>query len=371
VVNFFLKTAASVARAPFFSTEDLSAVADFYRSEPDAPETPLWRLPSLAAELGIGELLVKDETERFGLPAFKIAGARYAIARVMAASGTSVSHLACATAGNHGRAVARVARERGLTAHVFVPAGTAPARLAALRAEGADVIVSDCDYDAAVALMAREARAHDWTIVSDTAWQGYEQIPKWIMAGYTRIFDEAAAGWGRRAPDVIIVQAGVGSFAGAFAGWLAARFGTSGPRLVVAEPEGSACVLASLRADRRVTLPECAPTAMVGLRCGEVSPVAWAALHGRVDAALAVPEALNDEVMVRLARPAGADPAITAGASGSCGVAALMMLMREHALASVRTALQITTDTRVLAFVTEGNPQLFLSALTGSTRLAR
>jgi diaminopropionate ammonia-lyase len=335
----------------FFSEDELADVSRFYDSAGAAP-TPVRHLRGLARELELAGVLVKDESGRFGLPAFKIAGARYAVARLIDRGGTAAGDLACATAGNHGRAVAHAGRLHGRRVHVYVPVGTAQARIAALREEGADVVLTTVGYDAAVRMMARDAAASGWTIVSDTAWKGYEEIPRWIMAGYTRLMEEAAGQWGAAPPDIIIVQAGVGSLAGAVAGWLQ-HF--PGPRLVVAEPAGSASVLMSLDADRRVTLDACEPTAMVGLRSAEVSTIAWPVLQSVVDAAVAVPDSLGDESIARLAHPApGDDAAIRTAASGAAGLAALLALVRDPAAAEIRDALDIGPRTRVLVIVTEG-----------------
>ena len=351
--NFFLPTGALPSRQPFFSATDLEDVERFYRDQPEAPATPLHRLPGLEQALGLSDLLVKDESQRFGLPAFKVVGARYAMAKLLDSSRERVTDLACATAGNHGRAVAHVARAHGIRAHVYVPAGTTEARVRALQSERAEVVVTNVDYDETVSRMAQDAAARGWTIVSDTAWEGYEQIPRWIMAGYTRILEEAADAWGPMRPDIVIVQAGVGSLAGAAAAWLDLRFGAERPRLISAEPEGSACLLASLEAGRRVTLAATAPTAMVGLRCAALSPLAWEALRDLVDAAIAVPEVVNHEALELLATPTASDPVIHSGASGSCGVAALLMMMRTAELAPIRTALSLA-GSRVLCIVTEG-----------------
>ena len=354
MANYFIRHEQRNPQA-FFSAGELADVAAFYAAQPDAAVTPLRTLPALAAALGVGELMVKDESLRLGLPAFKIAGARYAMAVLAAAGGSAMRDVACATAGNHGRAVAHAARAHGRLAHVYVPSGTALVRIDALAREGADVIVTSGDYDAAVAQMTREARARGWTIVSDTAFPGGDDtVPRAIMAGYTQIFEEAARAWGARPPDLIIVQAGVGSLAGALAGWLIARFGAAGPHLVIAEPAGSACVLASLAANAPVTLPNCSPTAMVGLRCARVSPLAWPPIRDRADAAVSVAEEDNTEMRQRLARPRDGDPRILAGASGTCGLAALAAISHREDLVTVRRGLGVTRATRVLVFVTEG-----------------
>ena len=352
MASFWLRSAPAPGATRFFSDVELADVRQFYESTPDVVATPLRHFRGLAAELGLRDLLIKDESARFGLPAFKIAGARYAVARLVEERGQAARDLACATAGNHGRAVAHAGRLHGLRVHVYVPAGTAAARINALRAEGADVVVTSVGYDETVRLMARDAADHDWTIVSDTAWSGYEDIPRRIMAGYTWLMDEAAAQWRDTPPDVVIVQAGVGSLAGAVAGWLQHL---PGPRLVIAEPVGSACVQASLHAGRRVTLDTCSPTAMVGLRCAEVSTIAWPVLASGVNAAVAVDESAANRAIARLASPApGDDAAIATAASGAAGLAALLELVRDPALASVRASLQIGSATRVMIVVTEG-----------------
>jgi diaminopropionate ammonia-lyase len=342
----------------FFSDEELADVRAFYgpATRLGARPTPLHRLTGLAARIGVGELLVKDETARFGLPAFKIVGAHYAIARLLARPDrVPVTDLACATAGNHGRAVARAARDLGLAAHVYVPVGTTTRTVDALRSEGAHVVVTSDDYDKTVRLMADDAARAGWTIVSDTAWDGYEQIPRWIMAGYTRILDEAARQWGEAPPDLVIVQAGVGSLAGAVAGWLAATFGAKPPLMLTVEPAGAACVLQSLRAGHLVRLGSCAPTAMVCLRCGEVSPLAWRALAPVVDAAIGIDDDRAAEAVTWLANPSLDDPGIGAGASGAAGVAALIALLHAPELSALRHALGVSRTTRAMAIVTEGS----------------
>jgi diaminopropionate ammonia-lyase len=350
---------SSIPAPPIFDAQDQAAVREFYSACGRTLSTPLVRMPALAAELGAGAVLIKDESARFGLPAFKTVGVRYAVARLRAERGGGLTDLAAATAGNHGRAVARAAREHGLAAHIYVPAGTDGARIAALEGEGAQVTVTTVGYDDTVRLMAAESEARGWTIVSDTAWDGYEQIPRWIMAGYTRILDEVAAAgvFANTEPRsaIVIVQAGVGSLAGAVAGWLAATFGDSRPSLVIVEPEGSACVLASLRAGERTALGTAAPTSMAGLRCAEVSSLAWPILRDVVDAAVTVTDAQVEEAQRRLAHPAAGDPAINGGASGAAGLAALFAIAHDPELAHVRAHLPQLTSARVLLINTEAS----------------
>jgi diaminopropionate ammonia-lyase family len=335
-----------------FERTELDDVRRFYSGLPEAQPTPLRRLAGLASRLGLAELLVKDESNRFGLPAFKILGTRYAVARLLEQG--AVGDLACATAGNHGLAVARAAQLASRPAHVYVPRGTSPARTAAIRSEGAEVVTTDTGYDEAVRVMARDASEHGWTVVSDMAWTGYEQVPRWIMAGYGWMLDESALEWGPTPPDLVVVQAGVGSLAGGVAGWLQATCGANRPRLVVVEPRGSACVAGSLERGRRVSLDVCEPTTMAGLRCAEVSPLAWPVLRDTVDAAVQISEEDASWAVGAMAEPVGADPSIEAGPSGAAGLAGLMRLVTDSRLGSVRSALGISARTRALVINTEG-----------------
>src|SRR5688572_8488894 len=199
----------------------------FFAARPDLRPTPLRELPALARHLGIGRLMAKDETGRFGLNAFKLLGARFAIETLLQEGkvrrGTT---LVCASEGNHGRAVARAARDAGCACRVYMAHDAAPSRVAAIAGEGAEVITVDGSYDDAVRVMRDEADANGWTIISDTAWPGYERIPRLIMLGYTHMLDEVAQAplegvpYERddksRAPlygapfDFIFVQGGVG-----------------------------------------------------------------------------------------------------------------------------------------------------------------
>lgn len=335
-----------------FSTAELNDVRRFYERRDDSPATPLVSLPGLASSLGLRQIIVKDESNRFGLPAFKSVGARYAVERLLA-DVPQVVALAAATAGNHGRAVARTAREHGLPARIYVPAGTAPARVAALRSEGATVTVTDVGYDDTVRRMAGDAAGAGWTVVSDTAWDGYEQIPRWIMAGYTRILDEVVSeGLFRRVdPEsvLIVVPAGVGSLAGAVAGWLLDTFADRRPRLAIVEPEGAACVQASLRAGGRTNLAHTEDTCMAPLRCAEVSTLAWPVLRDVVDHAVTVTDAQAEAAMRRFREPLPDDPPVNGGPCGAATLAALVRLAEYGQADRDTAALLINTEARTEA----------------------
>ena len=333
--------------------EEYARVSAFFGARSDVEVTPLHRLAALASSLGLREVWLKDESARFGLNAFKILGVLYAFNRIMtlrsADSGTVV---ACASAGNHGRAVARAARLHGLKAKVYLPVGVAPARVDAIASEGAEVIVTDVDYEGSLQQVIRDAAQGGWLVVSDTSWPGYEEIPKWIMAGYTWLMDEAAQQC-TAPPDVVFVQAGVGGLACAVASWCAWKYGAQRPFVIACEPSAAPCLLESVRAGQPVSVPP-EHTIMACLQCAELSPVIWPAVECAIDGVVAVDDAEAMAAMRLLARPTDGDPAVVAGSTGACGLAALQAVMRDEALSFVRDAARLGPSSRVLIINTEG-----------------
>ena len=344
-----------------FRPEQYADLARFYERHPELEPTRLTPLPTLARELGIGALHVKDESTRFGLNAFKSLGVRYAVDRLQRDGRIAKdATLVCASAGNHGRAVARAARERGLAARVYMARTAADGVKRNIASEGAEVVVVDGTYDDAVRRMAQDAEAHGWTIVSDTSWPGYDEIPRLIMLGYTRIVDEIAAQPGGT-PDAIFVQGGVGGLVCGVAAGSLQRWGDRRPHLVACEPIHAACLLASARAGRLVSLTEPITTIMAGLGCAEPSPAAWPAIGSLADAFVAVDDDATVAAMRKLARPAGSDPPIESGPSGACGLASLTAVMTEETLQPVRRALGLGQASRVVVINTEGatDPELY------------
>ncbi len=331
----------------------------FHRSLPGYRLTPLLALPALAAELGLGALWVKDEGQRFGLNAFKALGASWAIHRWMRAHADGrPATFATATDGNHGRAVAWTARTLGQKAVIFLPRNTAPARIAAIRGEGAEVVVVDGTYDDAVGRVAAESAAAGWHVISDTAYPGYLEIPRWIMAGYETIFVEtgeqleAAAA---RGPTVVLVQAGIGGLACAGVCFYARRSGMPRPRIAAVEPTDADCLLESITAPggeiRKARGAQ--GSIMAGLNCGTPSPAAWPTLRAGIDLFLAVDDGFAEEAMRRLAAGGGGDPRVVAGESGAAGLAGLLTLCREPGLGTAREALGLGPESRILIVNTE------------------
>ena len=346
----------------------------FFSARPELTPTPLRDLPALARHIGIGRLLAKDESGRFGLNAFKLLGARFAVETLLQ-DGTirRGATLVCASEGNHGRAVARAARDAGCACRVYMAHDVAAARVDAITGEGAAVIKVDGSYDDAVRIMRGDADANGWTVISDTAWPGYERIPRLIMLGYTRMLDEIREpGAGNREPDFdfLFVQGGVGGLLCAMASWCAfhRRPSTSlgadnPPRVIAVEPTSAACLQASARAGRPVAVTGALSTTMAGLRNREVSPPAFEALLPIVDAFMAIDDVWAHEAMRTFANPVDGDPAITAGSSGSAALGGLLALVGEPSLAPARAHLGLTRESRVLVLVSEGvtDPALWAS----------
>jgi diaminopropionate ammonia-lyase len=333
--------------------EDVTA---FHRAIPGYAPTPLVALPALATGLGLGEVWVKDESRRFGLDAFKALGASYAIPRFLRGRDGRRWTFATATAGNHGRAVAWTARMLGHRAVIFVPGHTAPARLAALRGEGAEVVVVDGGYGDAVARAAEESARQGWQVISDTAYPGYVEIPGWIMTGYTTLFAEASAqlaAEGGSDPDVVLLQAGVGGLAWAGTCFCVRRSGAKRPRLVAVEPieaDGLGESIASPAGEIAGTRGRL-QTIMAGLNAATPSLAAWPLIRAGMDAFVAVDDGYAEEAMRRLH---AASPRIVAGESGAAGLAGLLALCSEPALAEARRRLGLGRSARVLLINSEG-----------------
>jgi diaminopropionate ammonia-lyase len=314
---------------------------------------------------------IKDESRRYGLPAYKVLGAVWATYRALASRLGGMPEawndlaelraqlgplrglrLVTATDGNHGRGVARVARWLGLPAEIYLPAGTAEARLMGIRSEGAVVVEVDGTYDDAVA-RAASATGEDALLIQDHGWPGYEQIPEWVAEGYETIFAEVDTELtARRAapPDLVLVQIGVGTLASAVVRHYRQTGLARRPRLVGVEPTGAACALLSIEAGRPVMIHAGADASiMAGLNCGTPSSAAWPLLRDGVDAFVAVEDDQARDAM-RLLGDAG----IIAGESGAAGVAGLRELLEGRDAVEARARLGITGQSRILLILTEG-----------------
>jgi diaminopropionate ammonia-lyase len=335
---------------------------------PSYRATPLVGLPELAAELGVGAVLVKDESDRLGLPAFKILGASWAVNCALSKRGgfdtpatglpelrervgNAAITLVTATDGNHGRAVARMAQLLGLAARVYVPAGTTAKTLKAIADEGAQVVQTDLRYDDVVRAAASSTTNRPADIlIQDTAWRGYEEIPQWIVDGYSTMFDEIDAQLGERAPDLIAVPTGVGSLLQAalrhYPSTGSGRRPSTKPAVLAVEPVTAACVTASLAAGKPISVDTSQPTSMAGLNCGTVSTIAWPAIRDTLAAAVVVTDDQARAAMQRLH-----ELGVPAGPSAAASLAGVRVVLGD---ASQRDALATKTDSLVVLISTEG-----------------
>jgi diaminopropionate ammonia-lyase len=345
--------------------------AAFHIMLPDYSSTSLIDVSSPAASLAVGTVLVKDESSRLGLPSFKALGASWALHQLLVTEAGEASRgphglpglrrlaaarpglvLVTATDGNHGRAVARMARLVGAAARVVVPAAVTGQAVAAIAAEGAEVATVPGGYDEAVAAAARWAHGQPGALlVQDTAWPGYEQVPGWIAEGYSTLFaelDEQLPGHG--APALVVVPVGVGSLAQvAIAHYRGSGRGT-GTALLAVEPDTAACALASLRAGQPVTV-RTGHTVMAGLNCGTVSALAWPYLAGGLDAAIAVSDQQAERAMAELAA-AG----ISSGPCGAASLAGIRAAVTGPGSAERRAGLGLGSAATVVLLNTEAAP---------------
>ncbi len=310
---------------------------EFHRALPEYAPTPLRPLPAVAAALGVARVLVKDESDRLGLPAFKALGVTWAVHRAFADRPGERARLVTATDGNHGRAVARSARLLGHCALVFVPRGVPGAPIAG---EGAEVVAVDGGYDDAVACAAEAARAPGSLLVQDMGWPGYEEIPGWIVQGYGTLFAEVDA---VVAADLVVVPVGVGSLAqAAVTHYRAAGRGTA---VLAVEPATAACLHESLVRDELTSIHE-GPTVMSGLHCATPSAMAWPVLRAGLDAAITVTdtEALTAAADLRA-------HGISSGPSGAASLAGARAALGDPGR---RADLGITAASTVVLLNTEG-----------------
>lgn len=325
--------------------------AQFFSSCVGYKPTRLESLPVLAARLGLRTLWAKLETERFGLCSFKILGAKWALHKYRAADpDRPLIRLITATDGNHGRAVARLARQEGLLATIYVPQHVSLSVVGQIAAEGADVVVVPGTYDDSVEVALEKARClgPEALLLSDTSADESDRLAEWTIMGYETIFAEVDAqlsAAGEPGPDMVLVQIGVGGLAAA-----AARFfrshGEFRPELVGVEPTGAAAALQSAQAGELVRVEASSPTIMTGLNAGLLSAPAWPDIKYGFDWFVAIEDDWCLKVLSILDRAA-----IPTRPTGAAALAAVLALAAQgQPELSVR-------DKKLLVIVTEGIPQ--------------
>lgn len=361
-------------------------VQQFHSNFHEYHPTPLVALPALSKYLRLGSIHVKDESHRFGLNAFKVLGGAYAIGQYLAQKlhrdvesltfdelvspsvKTQLGEMTFVTAtdGNHGRGVAWAANQLGQKAVVYMPKGSCENRAQNIRNHGAECIITDLNYDGAVRLANQMAEEKGWIMVQDTAWDGYEEIPTWIMQGYMTLAHEALQQLQdaqASMPTHIFLQAGVGSFAGAVAGFFIQNMKEKAPIIVVMEPHQSNCLYLSTVANdgQPHKVDGDMLTLMAGLACGEPNTVSWPILRDYATCFLSVNDALCANGMRILAAPKLGDSSIISGESGAIGAGVLYELMKRDEYQALREALSLDNYAHILLISTEGDtsPEIY------------
>jgi diaminopropionate ammonia-lyase len=378
--GFRLLTNPRAARSAPYGAEgrdavlSLSTFAEAKReitSWPGYQPTPLLRLSGLASAAGVGEIFYKDEAGRFGLGSFKALGGAYAVFKLLRQhireqTGVSASALdltsgryadltsritvTCATDGNHGRSVAWGARTFGCRCVIYVHETVSEGRCAAIAAYGAEVRRVPGTYDDAVRRAASDAAAQGWMVVSDTSYEGYTDVPRDVMQGYSLMAEEALDQTSVT-PSHVFVQGGVGGLAAGICSYLWERYGAGRPRFIVVEPEKADCLYRSAAAGKPTPAEGTLDTIMAGLACGEVSILAWKILETGADAFMTIDDNSAADCMRVLADGRFGDAAVVAGESAVAGLAGLLLASAD---ANARRSLDLRPDSRILVFGSEG-----------------
>ena len=360
----------------FLNLESAKKVQSFHASFPVYKETPLVELKHTAKSMGLGNIYIKDESYRFGLNAFKVLGGSYAIGNYLAKRlGKSITEMpyeklvsgeikrelgditfVTATDGNHGRGVAWTAKQLQQKSVVYMPKGSAEERLMNIRAEGADASITDLNYDEAVRLANSQAEQKGWVMVQDTAWEGYEDIPGWIMQGYGTMGYEAYMQLPEK-PTHIFLQAGVGSMAGVVAGFFASVYGGDRPIITIVEPNKADCIYKTAEAaDGKLHfVTGDMDTIMAGLACGEPCSIGWNVLRDYADNFISCPDYAAAQGMRVLGNPEPGDTKVVSGESGASAFGCIAEIMRDKTLVELKNKLKLDENSKVLFFSTEGD----------------
>ncbi|MFP3388546.1 diaminopropionate ammonia-lyase [Brevibacillus sp. SIMBA_040] len=371
----------SLPSLALFAEKEVERVRRFHQSFLEYEPTPLRHLAHLSRTLGVGGVHVKDESYRFGLNAFKVLGGSYAIGSYIAKRlGVPIEQLpydrlisqevraqlgeltfASATDGNHGRGVAWTARRLGQKSVIYMPKGSSQIRLENIRSAGAECSITEFNYDDAVRYTLQQANRYGWVVVQDTAWEGYVEVPTWIMQGYTTLVAESLEqlnAQGIEKPTHVFVQGGVGAYAGAVQAFLTAKFGgEAAPKVIVVEPNKADCLYRSALAGDgklRVVTGEM-DTIMAGLACGEPNPMAWEILWKYSDMFISCPDYVAADGMRLLGNPLGDDARVVSGESGAVTAGLLRAIMEDEQLSGIREALGLDHSSQVLLINTEGD----------------
>ncbi len=363
-----------------FLNEDVAKrVLKFHSSFEQYAETPLVELKELARYLGLKGLFVKDESYRFGLNAFKVLGGSFTIGQYIANKlAKNIEELPyktlisdeikkelgeitfiTATDGNHGRGIAWTAEQLKQKAIVYMPKGSAQERVDKIRAHGAFCEVTEMNYDDTVRFCNDLAEKNGYVMVQDTSWEGYEDLPRWIMQGYMTMAYEAYLKLKEqnKKPTHIFLQAGVGSLASAVTGFFSSVYPDDKPVITIVEPDKAACLYKTAKADDGELHPVTGEmnTIMAGLACGEPVTIGWGVLHANCENFLSVPDATAAHGMRVLGNPLKGDQRIISGESGAATAGVVSQIMKLEELKEMKEKLKLDENSVVLCFNTEGD----------------
>ncbi|MGP1411074.1 MAG: diaminopropionate ammonia-lyase [Peptoanaerobacter stomatis] len=378
IINDNSRVSGEKANVDAFSRNEISKARNFHKKFDIYEPTPLARLTELSAKLGVKEFLVKDESKRFGLNAFKVLGGSYAIGNFLAEkleknidevdfdmlkSKETKGKLGditfyTATDGNHGRGVAWAANQLGQKSVVYMPKGSSQYRLDKIKAEGADASITDMNYDEAVRLADKNAKATGGEVIQDTAWEGYVKVPMWIMQGYGTLMLEAVEQmkeYGIDAPTHVFLQAGVGAMAGAVQGMIASIYPENRPITAIVEPEVANCIFRSAENKKMTNVTGDMFTIMAGLACGEPNPIGWDIMKDYSDAFISCPEYVAADGMRVLGNPLGNDPKVISGESGAVTSGIVYEILTDENLKELKEKLKIDENSKILVISTEGD----------------
>lgn len=360
--------------------DEVKKAKAFHESFDQYTKTPLVDLNKLADHIGVGGIYLKDESHRFGLNAFKVLGGSYAMGQYMAEKlGKDISELnyknlisketkeelgemlfVTATDGNHGRGVAWTANQLGQKSVVYMPKGSSPIRVENIRKEGATVSVEDMNYDDAVRLGAKYAEENNGVVIQDTAWEGYEDIPVWIMQGYGTMALEAIDQLKEKGvdrPTHIFIQAGVGSLAAGVQGVFASFYEEETPITTIVESNLADCLYKSAVAGdgKARSVGGDMQTIMAGLACGEANTIGWEILKNHSSMFVSSPDWVAADGMRILGNPLKGDECVTSGESGAVTTGLLVEIMKNDEYKDLREKLKLNKDSKILLFSTEGD----------------
>ena len=377
-VHFPVRSGSGLSNTACFDPDAAEKARGFHRSFPEYRETPLISLSHLAGELGVASIHVKDESRRFGLNAFKVLGGSYAIGNYIAKRlGLDLAELpfeklvseevrerlgpitfVTATDGNHGRGVAWTANRLRQKCVVYMPKGSAEERLHNIQALGAEASITDLNYDDAVRLASAGEKQYGWVLIQDTAWDGYEEIPHWIMQGYTTMAIETTEQLHGVKPTHVFLQAGVGAMAGAICGYFASLYGDENrPIITIVEPNQADCIFQTAKANdgRLHFVTGEMNSIMAGLCCGEPCSIGWNVLRDHADYFISMPDYVAAEGMRILGNPPVGDPRVISGESGAATLGFVAEVLRNPKLAGLKETLELDHSSRILCFSTEGD----------------